>query len=366
MTQQDKSFQLAITRRRLLQGAAMGVVAANLMPDTLMAQPEQEEEIQVFIGTLSALQDGWLELWEQDHLRRVYLDEATTFWKGGEKSLAALVKDDEVMVKISTQQKLVLRAWANLSRVGGQVLDVKGNEYILETNSLHGDKTQLLLRADEKTTFKEYMTDTVIKGTRAISPGDSLDAIGEQTSDGLYATLVHHYIPDSSSPSKPEPENPESDTVKVNNAGCTYTYYGYAGWFNCSTGAGRCGTCNTSSSNQTAWPAQDSHCTCCNGSCCNCSSGCKNQVFVSCGKNINVTDRCQTRSRTVYVADCGPCQKANCSGCTPELCSRQTSDCLSYVSPVVDLTKPTFAYFYDPALRGSFSCSASVTLSICP
>jgi hypothetical protein len=78
-----------------------------------------------------------------------------------------------------------------------------------------------------------------------------------------------------------------------------------------------------------------------------------------CGKDVKVIDLCQNKSRIVYIADCGPCQ--NCSG----FCSRKCNDCKGYMAPVIDLTRPTFAYFYDPATRGCFSCRVEVTV-LCP
>src|SRR5690606_7696304 len=60
---------------------------------------------------------------------------------------------------------------------------------------------------------------------------------------------------------------------------------------------------------QAAWPAMDS-CGCCSSRCCDCSVGCKDQVRIACGKDVTVVDPCSGRSRIVYIADCGPCQKA--------------------------------------------------------
>src|SRR5690606_6006927 len=125
----------------------------------------------------------------------------------------------------------------------------------------------------------------------------------------------------------------------------------------------RCGTCSTTRSDQAAWPAMDS-CGCCSSRCCDCSVGCKDQVRIACGKDVTVVDPCSGRSRIVYIADCGPCQKASCAGCSPEVCGRSCSNCgITRYTPVIDLTKPTFiAFGYDPAVRGCFPCTVRVTI----
>ena len=146
-------------------------------------------------------------------------------------------------------------------------------------------------------------------------------------------------------------------------ATCYKIYYGYAAWFNCPNGAGRCGTCSTSRSDQGAWPAMDT-CGCCTWTCCDCSKGCKNQIYASCGKDVLVRDPwCTGRSATVYIADCGPCQQGNCGGCS-SLCGRKCGppNCYTDYTPVIDLTKPTFARFRDPdAGWGCFPCSVKIS-----
>lgn len=180
----------------------------------------------------------------------------------------------------------------------------------------------------------------------------NLDIIGEAIPEGVRASRIElipvagEYLvdtPEEESRVEHAPDGPYS----------IYTYTGYASWFNCPTGAGRCGSCNTSRSDQCAWLALDT-CGSCSWSCCDCSRGCKNQIYLWCGKDVKVIDLCQSKSRTVYIADCGPNQIS--------YCSRRCNDCKGRTSPVIDLTRPTFAYFYDPATRGCFSCKVEVTV----
>jgi hypothetical protein len=135
---------------------------------------------------------------------------------------------------------------------------------------------------------------------------------------------------------------PKPDDVGVQD----FVYTGHATWFSCATGAGRCGTCNTGSSRQLAWPALDT-CGACSFTCCDCSRTCVRQVHLSCGRRrIDVRDTGNNRlAQDLVIVDCGPNQNALCSGS----CGRR----------VVDLTRPTFARFRDPSV-GCFPCRARV------
>ncbi|MEW6406415.1 MAG: hypothetical protein AB1649_31915 [Chloroflexota bacterium] len=364
MDHKKDAFRSTITRRQFLQSAAMGLMAVQFTPKTLVAQ-QGLEEIRIISGTLANLGEGWLEIRQEERPMRLFINGDTTFWKGGESSPHALMKGDDLMIKALAPRGLALRVWSNLTRVKGRVNRVEKNRYVLRVSDLHTPQAELMLEVSERTIYEDAMTGNLKgKSDGAISEGDYLDAIGEQISEGLRATLVYLY---HAQPATFRPETvPQVRAAQLEPFGpyCTYTYSGYASWFNCSTGAGRCETCNTSRSDQAAWPALDT-CGCCSPSCCDCSKGCKDQIYLWCGKDVTVLDLCQGWSRTVYIADCGPCQKANCAGCSPETCGRQCSDCRGYVGAVIDLTRPTFAYFYDPASRGCFSCDVKATV-LCP
>ncbi len=96
-------------------------------------------------------------------------------------------------------------------------------------------------------------------------------------------------------------------------------------------------------------------CGSCSRSCCDCSSGCRNQVYLSCNSQVMVKDLCTGTSRQITIVDCGPNQNQYCTaGCG-------WPDCLRYSTPIIDLTRPTFAWFHDPA-QGCFSCEVWVTI----
>lgn len=271
------------------------------------------------------------------------------------------------MIRFLTPENVALRMWSNLTRIQGVVAHVAKNGYVLRTSSHRAPPEELFLEIAEGVTFTDYFTyGSLPIGGPVIMEGDSLDVIGERIAEGIRGTLISVYSAQRMrAPRRRSPSRQGADQVEVGpDALCWYTYAGYAGWFDCPYHAGRCQTCDPARSDQAAWPAFDT-CGCCSWSCCDCSRNCKNQIYASCGKGVRIYDKCSAKIKTVYIVDCGPCQKANCSGCSPELCSRTCYDCSARTGAVIDLTKPTFAYFYDPASRGCFSCDVKIQ-SICP
>jgi len=365
----EEALRTTLSRRRLLQAAVMGVSAAALgakVGDGAAGESSYGDEVEIVSGRLLQRGDEWLDIEQGERPRRVPLTQGTTFWKGGATGPLALTQGDDVMARLARPSVAASRVWSNLSRRQGRVTKITPSGYVLITTALHAPGVELLVQVTEATLLAAGDGSPLGLDWRIIEPDDYLDVIGESISDGLRATLVWPTRAKSVPTSQPATlEAPAATPRPVGPlALCTYQYRGYAGWFDCPTGTGRCRTCSTSSSAQTAWPAFDS-CGCCNPNCCDCSTGCKNQIRISCGAQVRVSDSCSGRLRTVTVVTCGPCQRANCGGCAPDLCSRPCSDCgRTDVSPVVDLTRPTFAYFYDPALRGCFPCVASYS-TIC-
>ena len=382
MDRKKDSRPSSMTRRHFLQGAVMGVVAAHLPPGLRNSQAgSEQEEIEIIGGWLTALEDQWIELQDgYNKPRRVAFDGSTSFWKGGDSTPNALMKGDEILIRALAQRELALRVWSNLTRVSGKVIRViKKNGglplFVLEDGSLHGPQAELLLEVSERTLFgNPWMDisptpkDIIGRDKRLILEGDYVDVIGEQTPEGIRGTTVILY-PARGTTSRPEtPPQVEADQTIINPDGTvTALYFGHSVWYDCATGAGRCATCNTSNAYQSAWPHMDDCQGNCTGSCCDCSSGCKNQIKLSCGQSFNVYDACTSKSRTVSVVDCGPCQNCWCSSCCNggpgTRCCQGCGypDCANRQTPIIDLTKPTFTYFRNPdAGWGCFSCHVSV------
>jgi hypothetical protein len=349
--------QILVNRRRFLQAVVMGIAATsipNLHKLGATGTASSEEEIEILCGTLYAMGQGWLEIHDGENYKRLQVSENTSIWKGFETSCSSLTKGDDIMVKV-LKRDIALRIWANLGRAQGVITGFRKSGFVLKT---------IRYCSVDKEIFVETLPHTLWQGGQLYPSPTSgkaengnifVDVIGEVIPEGLRASLIY-LVPQTDERFENFPE--QEISITPSGPYCTYSYAGYASWFNCPTGAGRCGTCNTSRSDQCAWPALDT-CGSCSWNCCDCSKGCKNQIYLWCGKDVKVIDLCQNKSRIVYIADCGPCQ--NCS----DFCSRKCNDCKGYVTPVIDLTRPTFAYFYDPATRGCFSCRVEVTV-LCP
>jgi hypothetical protein len=338
----------------MLQGAALGVAAAPLAP-ALAARAAAGEGPEITGGRLvAASRDGVLQLADGSRRFQARLSGASTVWKGGESLAAALEPGDDVMLRWLPEDGLALRVWSNLTRVEGRVVSSGRSGSVLRFERPNRTHHDVQIEVSRDALFGDFTTQGQSSRHRIVK-GMYVDAIGQALPGGrVRATLLYTHDP-STSRSEPTP----AATPAQGEVSPLASYSGNATWFSCSTGAGRCGTCSTSRSDQAAWPALDT-CGCCGSSCCDCSRGCKNQVYLRCGSSASVTSVCNSRSKTVYVADCGPCQRANCSGCSPDLCGRGCADCRGYTGVVIDLTRPTFAAFgYDPATRGCFSCTVS-------
>lgn len=348
--------QIQMSRRHFLQSAVMGIAIASI--PTLRAWERgdhPDEEIEIVGGTLCFVNERQLEIYDGDKYWNVQIGGDTSFWKGDETSFRSLIQGDNIMVKL--KNRVALRVWANLVRVQGVIAGFCKNGFILKIWRRCSIDKEILIETGDFTRWEGILFSESLDELKKAGTEIYLDIIGEEISEGVRASLIHLVPYMDKSPINTL--NQESRVERLPEGPyCTYVYTGYASWFDCPTGAGRCGSCNISQSNQCAWPALDT-CGSCSWNCCDCSRGCKDQIYLWCGKDVQVIDLCQNRSRIVYIADCGPCQ--NCSW----LCSRRCNDCRGFTSPVVDLTKPTFAYFYDPATRGCFSCQVKVTV-LCP
>ncbi|MGH7862026.1 MAG: hypothetical protein ACREOS_07250 [Candidatus Dormibacteraceae bacterium] len=370
-TSDSDHLSSAVGRRRFLQRAVMGALAVPLTPSLLNPLVPSEQggkpNIEIISGILAASSMSSVDITTNGQHRRITLATNAAIWKGGETTPASLRNGDDVMIRIVNPAGTAVRLWANLSRVRGVVVGWDKGGYVVQTGGNGTPKQNLLLELSPQATFGDAANYAVTGANPSLAIGFGVDAIGEQIPGGIRATLLY-FAPGS--PSGPAlPQKPRTDgTAKIQRVSngpltmCYYSYNGYASWFDCANGAGRCTTCDTSNQYQLAWPALDT-CGCCSVTCCDCSKNCVNQVYLSCGSHVNVSDACSSNKLGCTVVSCGPCQEANCSGCTPARCGASCSDCAGYTNNIVDLTKPTFAYFYDPATRGCFSCSVNTTVT---
>lgn len=355
----------SIDRRTLLKSAAFGAVGTVVIPNAWRTTAAAASGIPTaFEGVLTGLDGLTLVLKVGADVRKIAIDSRATFWRGGDVAFGEYRRGDVVLAR-TREGGTVDRAWANLGRVRGVIRRPLrgGYEIVMSTPAQHRHLVSALF-VDGNTVYQDFRT-MAPRPAAVLTEGSGVEAIGLVVDGGILATTLGFATP-GSIPAARATRSPV--IVERNLAGsvlsCTYQYYGYASWFDCSTGAGRCGTCDANSNAQVAWPAMDPICNCCSSTCCDCSNGCMNQEYASCGNSVTVVDSCNNRARTFSIVSCGPCQRVTgCQACTPlDLCTRTCADCYGRQTAVVDLTKPSFAVWYDPAARGCFSCIVQITL----
>lgn len=339
----------AADRRRLLKTAALGALAASVPRPALASQAYAGP--QAFEGRLLSRSGPRLEILVGDDRRYVDLVPNTRIWRGGLTEDTSIVPGDHVLVRHAAGRP-VDAVWANLSRAQGHIRGRDGRGYVLSLADRRHPGAAMGLAIAPDAEYVEFLSGGA---TRAVPlpNGALVDAIGVQLDGMIVATNLAVAQPGATQTNIPLP-GPELVSTDVLTGDCLWQLSGYATWYNCPNGAGRCGTCNGTSA-QTAWPAFDS-CGCCDFNCCDCSKGCRNQHYLSCGHLVEVNDLCGGIARWLTVVDCGPCQKH--TGCTVcgDLCNRTCADCFGHQTAIVDLTKPSFSVHYNPDTRGCFSC----------
>ncbi|MFY9139219.1 MAG: hypothetical protein WBJ83_00055 [Thermacetogeniaceae bacterium] len=128
--------------------------------------------------------------------------------------------------------------WDNLSRVRGVVTRSQKGGFVLK----QAPGKEIFIATNEETEFKNfYLDQRITKENVNIIESYYIDAIGEVTSEGLYATLLYYGNPSDQSSYETKVTSGQVTRQKVNGISplviCTYTYYGTATWFNCPVGA---------------------------------------------------------------------------------------------------------------------------------
>jgi hypothetical protein len=346
---------MELHRRQLLQAAILGAAGVSIagVGSGLSAPAladSTDDGIDVTEGTLVSLQGSVAVIQQGLDLVQYDLSNANV-WRGAyDLSPSALVPGDEVMVK--TVASTAVAAWSNLSRARGLLLTV-GQEPTVQANGA----VVPLLGLDTASWFDALNEPS---GPITLNLGDRVDVIGLETPTGLLANRIQvaAAAPD---PAPVYNTVDDDDGVVAVAQNCIYTYGGVATWFSCDSSISRCRTaCNPGSGYGCAWPALDSVCSGCTVSCCNCSKNCKNQVYLSCGKQVTVIDKCSAKTLKVTIVECGPHQNGACG---QYCCRRCTNKCKS---DIVDLTKAAYTKFYEPGPNGTgcFEAKAQVVVTV--
>jgi hypothetical protein len=355
-----------ISRRRFLQGAAMGAAAAALGPAGLAEAAgnplaaASNRDVLVFEGVLSDASGGMIHLDVEGGVVGAAISPASSFWRGTNIDISGLRAGDNVMMRVRAGH--VERAWANLSRIRGIVTGRSGGVYAVSGGYGYGPVSDFALHLSGWTSFIDATTGDT-KHLTGLVTGTTVDAIGLMVDGMLRATILTYLEPGVRLPRRTdEPASIERVTLNTPSGPynvCNTTYYGTATWFRCYSSLAKCQYCHSASGGACAWPYVIPP----PGGVCDSTSGCENESQAWCGKDIEVDDRCSSTSLPCAVVDCGPCQNSNCSPPSINVCGYVCSDCANGVTPVVDLTHDSFSLFYDPATHGCFSCKVVNTIN---
>lgn len=293
-------------------------------------------------------------------LRTADLTPASSVWNKGVIGADAPDIGDVFLVR-SVIPGQIERAWINLvsfdadfTQQSASALQVSGG------HPWNGAPIQIDVTTPTDTNWYDNIQRRAGKPNTAIAGGH---IVGYREGDSVVATAVGFVtVPDaeaieaSLSPTQPAEViqvAPTPDAISY----CIMAWTGNASMFNCPTGAGYCGTCNTGLAYQAAWPrtlgVQ------------NCDNGCTSQCALKCGDSF-LFYNCNKNAMWLTKVDTGPCQLSGpgCS-CSPAVCHYSCGGDPCGVSAntprVVDLTAPTMA----AVAPGGYMCSSCTVAITC-
>lgn len=350
---------MELNRRKFLQAAAIGAGGLALTrtssPGPAFADPylgSAGVDAETLSGLLVGAGNDYLDLKIVDYVRRIRISSGTTCWSQGTGSIGGFSIGSDVLLRLDPAG-VASRMWFDLTRVIGSVQSHAG----AVTTVLDRAGQLLQIRSTESTRFETFQGGLAVPPILAtLAPGSLVDVIGYLgPAEEVVATIYAYEGADL-----PIVVNPPTVDGPVGDPSQVYTYKGHATWFRCSTGAGACGTCNTGVNNLVAWPQTASNCTGCTYNCGNCSKGCTNQQQLRCGSGVSIYAPCQQVTRQFTVVDVGP-YLVDSAGRPSALCGRVCTKCnYQRANAIVDMTRETFARFFDPATVGCFPVDASV------
>lgn len=279
-----------------------------------------------------------------------------TWYRGVMGSRLPAVGDDVVIRSVIPGQ--VQYAWINRVSFDAAILSQTGSG--LDVAIRHpgsGAQQNLAVTIGDQATWYDAVTGAPGPGTDRLA---SAHILGFQAGSSVVATeLWYATIRDVDFLAAHPPASPKPKTVKVGPSFCVKSWRGNTSYFRCPTGAGACGTCNTGSNSQSAWPYVVGHA--------NCDNGCTSQCSLKCGDPF-LFYKCESGSgASLKVVDLGPCQRSgdSCGTCNPSVCGYGCSgDPCRLGGPkprILDLTAPTMARFY-----GGAGCAACTVGIYCP
>lgn len=352
-----------LSRRRFLETAAVGAAAFSFGPTVLRrfrpaaAQPlarslstDAFNNVYSFQGAALEVSGRRLMVSAGGTVRVVTIGSQSSMWNLGSTSHMPRVGDNVLVRGLIPGQPSDL--WTNIISLRGLVTAVSAKEWAVIVGSpgrYHGQTIGV-------SAARDAVWKSMVPGqppTASLQVGDAVNVIGGDRGGSVAATMIS-YLPAGTS--LPGNGHVAPQVTQGPDNICYLRWTGHATYFDCPDGAGACGSCNTGSNGQAAWPYVLDHC----------NYECTSQCALYCGDSFVFYPCAGSSGVGLTVADNGPCQQSR-SGCTcsPTVCGQTCNGepCgLDLSLAVVDLTAPTFARFYSPSQYGCFSCAVAIPI----
>jgi hypothetical protein len=288
-------------------------------------------------------------------LRTVSVVPTSRLWLAGQMGTRLPQVGDVLLVRSVIPGQIEL-GWVNLVSFDAQVLQttMKGLDVAF---SHPGGRGQEEISVDITSAIEWYNSIARAMG-RPAQPLAGAHILGFRAGSSVVATSVWYVTEADAEALQARPVQPQRPVVtrvqvSPDYSYCVISWSGNTSYFNCPTGQGACGTCNTNNNSQGAWPYILNRQ--------NCDNGCTGQCALKCGDSFLFYPCGNGTGTWLTVVDIGPCELSgpDCS------CGTNNSKAVCHLncpgdpcglggSPprLMDLTAPTMARFF-----GSSGCA---------
>jgi hypothetical protein len=370
-----------ISRRHLLQaavGGSAGLVASGMfssVPAFAVQRPGDYGppvapdwlNARAFQGTVEMIHGGDLTVnigtASTPVMQAVSLTTQSRVWSAGGRG-AAPKRGDTLLVRTVLPGKAQM-AWVNQVSFDADVTAMAGSH--LDVAMVHpgaAGREPLGVDASDATAWynarsgaagrpSQKVVSAHITGFRVGSFAVAASTIAYLTEADAHALEV----------TPPTPAKPKVLTVPLGPdvSYCVLSWSGNTSYFNCPTGDGACGTCNTGYDDQGAWAYVYGRQ--------NCDNGCTTQCALKCGDPF-LFYPCNANGVWLTVVDIGPCERSG-AGCSCSIqvcglvCSGDPCGIKGDTPRLMDLTAPTMARFWPGSGCGSCTIGVACTCGDC-
>ncbi len=357
-----------LNRREFLQaavGGSAGLAAGSLLlsatpvfaesrhgSDSSPALPEWAN-VDAFQGVVESIRNNSITINTGTNanplLRTVSVVPTSRIWLAGQMGTRLPQVGDVLLVRTVIPGQIEL-AWVNLVSFDAQVL--KATMASLDVAFSHPGVRGSQEISVDITSATEWYNSIARAIGRPAQPIAGAHIIGFREGSSVVATSVW-YMTEADAEAllarPPQPQRPVVTRVQVSPdySYCVMSWRGNTSTFNCPTGQGACGTCNTNNNSQGAWPYILNRE--------NCDNGCTGQCALQCGDGFLFYPCGGGTGTWLTVVDIGPCERTgpDCPCGYYQVCPYNCpGDPCGLNGPpprLMDLTAPTMVRFFSGA-----------------